>query len=99
MDITNLLPGVYTVRVIDNVINCESSQSFTILAAEPITVNPTGETFPSPQAGVSNAADFKVDISCLEDTFTLQVQAQGGGTNNYIYNWTRNGIAIGPLSK
>ena len=96
MNITNLLPGVYTVRVIDNIFNCEDTQSFTILPADPITVIPTGGTSPSPQAGASNVADFKVDITCPGDTFTLEVQAQGGGTINHIYNWTRNGIAIAP---
>ena len=96
MNITNLLPGVYTVRVIDNIFNCEDTQSFTILPADPITVIPTGGTSPSPQAGVSSVADFKVDITCPGDTFTLEVQAQGGGTINHIYNWTRNGVAIAP---
>ena len=34
-------------------------------------------------------------LNCNSTPLVLEVQASGGINNNYIYNWDRNGTAIG----
>ena len=95
MNITNLLPGVYTVRVIDNIFNCEDTESFTILPVDPITVISTGGSSPSPVLGASSVADYKVELVCPGIHSLLKFKLKGEVLLTTKYNWTLNGGAIG----
>ncbi|MDB2315201.1 hypothetical protein N9V42_06425, partial [Flavobacteriaceae bacterium] len=97
MNISNLLPGAYQVVATDQLFGCTENANFTINPAVPLTVAPTGGTTPSP-AGVSSATDALISITCPGDTFTLQVQAQGGGIGAYTYTWSRNGVPVPGLA-
>ena len=98
MNINNLVPGVYNLTVTDNVFaNCIVQNSYTVLGSDPLDLAPTAGNAPNAVTGVSTntAVDQKVTLNCNSTALVLEVQASGGINNNYIYNWDRNGTAIG----
>ena len=98
MNINNLAPGVYNLTVTDNVFaNCIVQNSYTVLGSDPLDLAPTAGNAPNAVTGVSTntAVDQKMTLNCNSTALVLEVQASGGINNNYIYNWDRNGTAIG----
>ena len=98
MNINNLAPGVYNLTVTDNVFaNCIVQASYTVLGSDPLDLAPTAGNAPNAVTGVSTntAVDQKVTLNCNSTALVLEVQASGGINNNYVYNWDRNGNAIG----
>ena len=98
MNINNLAPGVYNLTVTDNVFaNCIVQNSYTVLGSDPLDLAPTAGNAPNAVTGVSTntAVDQKITLNCNSTALVLEVQASGGINNNYIYNWDRNGTAIG----
>ena len=103
MNITDLLPGNYSVTVTDEVLGCSTTKVFEIKEPSELSLDKTGGVAPSVVAGASatplSSADWVVDIGCSATEAVLEVQASGGlsmsssGTANYTYSWTRNGTA------
>ena len=93
MNISRLLPGVYTVTVTDIQLGCDISQTFTVGGpAAALSVADSGATTPTPGAG------NEISLLCYGDDVNMVVQAVGGMFNDYTYTWYRNGIqiAVGP---
>ena len=88
MNISNLVPGAYTVTVTDNQLGCDDTQTFTVGGpAATLTVADSGITTPAPVAG-------KITLNCHGEEVKMTVQAAGGMFNNYTYTWFRNGVQI-----
>ena len=93
MNISNLIPGVYTVTVTDNQLGCDDTQTFTVDGpTTTLSVADSGITTPVPGAG------NKINLNCSGDEVNMVVQAVGGMFNDYTYTWFRNGVqfASGP---
>jgi len=106
MNITDLLPGNYSVTVTDEVLGCSTTKVFEIKEPSELSLDKTGGVAPSVVTGGSatpvSSADWVVDIGCTATEAVLEVQATGGlsaastGTANYTYSWTRNGSVYTP---
>ncbi|MDC3132794.1 hypothetical protein OA501_01110, partial [Flavobacteriaceae bacterium] len=81
-DIYNLEPGVYTVKVTDAVLGCETTKSFTIDSVDPIIVTATQNSIDS------------FNLYCPDDkTAAIEITVTGG-LGNYSYSWTKDGVVM-----
>jgi hypothetical protein len=91
-DITNILPGSYTLTVTDLELGCTSNKTFNILTPTAVTAGPTNQTslmetnwYPSfataTATTVTGTIDALILLNCQQDFADMEVQIIGNGTN------------------
>ncbi|MDA9036514.1 gliding motility-associated C-terminal domain-containing protein [Flavobacteriaceae bacterium] len=91
-DITNILPGSYTLTVTDLELGCTSNKTFNILTPTAVTTGPTNQTslmetnwYPSfataTATTVTGTIDALILLNCQQDFADMEVQIIGNGTN------------------
>lgn len=87
-DIYNLVPGKYTVTIIDDVFGCNTSREFTVGSVDPLIISATTASLAS------------ANLVCPDDTTAHLEVLVTGGLGNYTYQWTKNGqVMAGKTSK
>ena len=85
-DIYNLEAGNYTVQVTDIALGCSDTRIFTVNSVDQLVI--------STVSGTILNSNGDIDLKCNGDRTALIEINVTGGSGNYSYAWTRDGISI-----